>query len=55
MFSLPSSLPPGLQLKICHLLRCVASSISLWPSLLFSPSHFSPISGVAMSWQEVRR
>lgn len=53
MFSLPSSLPPGLQLQLCHLLHCVASSISLWPSFVFSPSHFSPISVVAVSWQEV--
>lgn len=51
MFSLPSSLPLGLQLQLRHLLHRVASFISLWPSFVFPPSQFSPIS--AVSWQEV--
>lgn len=53
MFSLPSSLPPGLQVQLCHLLHCVATSISFWPPLFFSPSCFSPVSAVAVSWQDV--
>lgn len=53
MFSLSSSLPPGLQLQLCHLLHRVASSIPLWPSFFFSPSHLSPISVVAVSWQDI--
>lgn len=54
MFSLPSSLPLSLQLQLCHLLHCIGPSISLWPSFVFPPSHFSPISVMAVSWQEVR-